>query len=423
MLAKLIYKDILVLIRDRGGLAMLFVMPLALVLIMTSLQDTTFRALNEYGIKLLLLNLDNDTLGRAIEREIERSAIFAVHQPENRNDFTDQQVKEAVATGKYQIGLIIPPDATQRIRNRARGNLMKVLSGKKIPDGISDSVIFKVYMDPATRPTLRSTVEVSVRELASRIETQIVLSELAGEISNRFMIPLKDPVLFRQQTIFYREEFAVIGNKKVIPNSVQHNVSAWTLFAMFFIGIPFASAMIREREEGSLARLLTMPCSYTSMLFSKVLVYLVVCYLQFMLIMVMGIVLFPLLNLPALIIDGRLTELSLMAVSVSLAAIGYGITIGTIARTHQQASIFASISVVILAAIGGIWVPVFMMPPIFRHISKVSPLNWGLNGFYDILIRGSDISVVLPYMMYLLIFAAFCLLLALYYHQLKKENI
>ena len=33
----LIYKDYLVIIRDRGGLAMLFIMPLALVLIMTSL--------------------------------------------------------------------------------------------------------------------------------------------------------------------------------------------------------------------------------------------------------------------------------------------------------------------------------------------------------------------------------------------------
>ena len=132
---------------------------------------------------------------------------------------------------------------------------------------------------------------------------------------------------------------------------------------------------------------------------SKVIVYLVVCYLQFFLIMAMGIYLFPLLNLPALIIDGRLGTLSLLAVTVALAAIGYGIAIGTIARTHQQASIFASISVVILAAIGGIWVPIFMMPPLFRHVSQVSPLNWGLNGFYDILIRGAGIRDILPDML------------------------
>jgi len=423
MLSKLIYKDILVLIRDRGGLAMLFIMPVALVVIMTGLQDSTFRSLNERGIKLLLLNQDKDSLGLTIERKIRASSIFSVHQPDTGEELTGKQVKEAVAAGRYQIGLVIPKDATQQIRNRVKKNVTIILGGGRIAKTVSDSVILSVYIDPATQSTLRATVEVSVRELAARIESQIVLSELVREIGSRMLIPLSDAELLNQETVFYREEFAVRGNRKVIPNSVQHNVSAWTLFAMFFIGIPFAGAMIREREDGSLARLLTMPCPYFSIMISKVIVYLVVCYLQFILIMVMGIYVFPLLNLPALVIDGRLATLSLLAIAVALAAIGYGIAIGTIARTHQQASIFASISVVILAAIGGIWVPNFMMPPFFRHVSHVSPLNWGLNGFYDILIRGAGLQDILPEMLFLLFFSAGCLLLSLYYQRLRKDII
>ncbi len=62
--------------RDRAGLAMLFLMPLALVLIMTSLQDTTFRAINESGIKMVILNGDRDSLGMAIEQEIETVKFF-----------------------------------------------------------------------------------------------------------------------------------------------------------------------------------------------------------------------------------------------------------------------------------------------------------------------------------------------------------
>ncbi|MBP1669952.1 MAG: type transporter [Bacteroidetes bacterium] len=423
MRTKLIYKDILILIRDRGGLAMLFIMPVALVVIMTGLQDSTFRSLNERGISLLLLNQDEDSLGLTIEKKIRASAIFSVHTPDDSKELTGLQVKEAVASGHYQIGLIIPRNSTQQIRDRVKKNVTTILSGGRIPEITTDSVILQVYIDPATQSTLRTTVEVSVRELAARIESQIVLSELAREISSRMRIPLSDPALLNQETVYYREEFAAQGNRKVIPNSVQHNVSAWTLFAMFFIGIPFAGAMIREREDGSFARLLTMPCSYFSIMFSKVIVYLVVCYLQFFLIMAMGIYIFPLLNLPALVIDGRMGTLSLLAVTVALAAIGYGIAIGTIARTHQQASIFASISVVILAAVGGIWVPIFMMPPLFRHISQISPLNWGLNGFYDILIRGAGIRAVLPDMLYLLLFATACLLLSLYYHKMRKDLI
>ena len=98
------------------------------------------------------------------------------------------------------------------------------------------------------------------------------------------------------------------------------------------------------------------------------------------------------------------------------------LSVGTIARTHQQAAIFASISVVILAAIGGIWVPVFMMPPFCRELSVVSPLNWGLNGFYDILVRNAGLSQVIHYAIFLLLFSTGCLLLALYYQKVNKEN-
>ena len=94
MLVKLIYKDILILIRDRGGLAMLFIMPVALVVIMTSLQDSTFRSLNERGIKLLLLNHDKDSLGLAIEREIKSFGLsFLFISPIAAKNLPDQQVK------------------------------------------------------------------------------------------------------------------------------------------------------------------------------------------------------------------------------------------------------------------------------------------------------------------------------------------
>jgi ABC-2 type transport system permease protein len=64
-----------------------------------------------------------------------------------------------------------------------------------------------------------------------------------------------------------------------------------------------------------------------------------------------------------------------------------------------------------------------MMPPLFQLISRVSPLNWGLNGFYNILIRGAGIRDILPWLLCLLIFSAGCLLLSLYYHKVRKDII
>jgi len=418
---KLIYKDYLVIVRDRGGLAMLFLMPLALVLIMTSLQDNTFKAINESGIKLILLNLDTDSLGVSIEQEIIRSNFFSVHHEIDRVKPNEAQVKEAVASGEFQIGVVIPEMATQQIRDRVKARVEGIFSGDTLSGSSSDSVIIKLYMDPVTKNSMRSTLQGSIHEFTARVESRIILNELTREINRYMVVPITNLNLIKQETVFYREEYVARGDKKIIPNSVQHNVPAWTLFAMFFIVIPFATAMIREREDGSQARLLTMPCSYTTILVSKILIYLTVCMMQFILIVLMGVYLFPLLGLPALSVEGRLLNLTVMATAAALAAIGYGISVGTIARTHQQAAIFASISVVILAAIGGIWVPVFMMPPLFRHFSVVSPLNWGLNGFYDILVRNAGLSDVIHYGIWMILFSLGCLIIALFYHSRRKD--
>ena len=421
ILFRLAYKDYLVIVRDRGGLAMLFLMPLALVLIMTSLQDNTFRAINESGIRMVILNGDRDSLGIAIEQEIKRSDFFDIQHEIDHKTPTEQSIREAVASGRFQIGIIIPPGATQHIREHVKNGVAGLFSGDSAELPAVDSLIIKMYVDPATKNSMRSTLQGSIREFAARVESHIILNELTREINRHLMVPVANLNRMNRETVFYKEEYVARGNKNVIPNSTQHNVPAWTLFAMFFIVIPFASAMIKEKEDGSLSRLLTMPGSYTTIMLSKILVFLVVCYLQFVSIMLMGVYLFPLFGLPALYITGKMTSLTVMTFAAALAAIGYGIAIGTIARTHQQAAIFGSISVVILAAVGGIWVPVFMMPPFFRVFSAASPMNWGLNGFYDILVRNASLTDTLHYGVWLILFAFFCVIVALYYHKLRKE--
>jgi ABC-2 type transport system permease protein len=253
------------------------------------------------------------------------------------------------------------------------------------------------------------------------VESDITLNEITREVNKRVMMPVSNLSLAGKGSVYYREAYAAMGDRKIIPNSVQHNVPAWMLFAMFFIVIPFAGSMIKERDEGNLSRLLTMPCSYSSVLISKIVVYLTVCLLQFLLILFMGIHVLPLIHLPSLAIGGSWGVLLLMGLASALAAVGYGIAIGTIAQSQQQASIFASISIVILAAIGGIWVPVFAMPPLMRQLSILSPLNWGLNGFYDIFIRSADFMAILPNCIWLLLFFGGCLALSVYFHKIKKE--
>ena len=52
-------------------------------------------------------------------------------------------------------------------------------------------------------------------------------------------------------------------------------------------------------------------------------------------------------------------------------------------------------------------------------ISHISPLNWGLSGFYDIFVRDSGIASVLPESGLLLAFGGVSLAIALIYNRQK----
>lgn len=129
---------------------------------------------------------------------------------------------------------------------------------------------------------------------------------------------------------------------------------------------------------------------------------------------------FPLLDLPAFEVGHHFLQLSAMALFAGLAAIGFGILLGTIATTQEQSAPFGATFVVILAAVGGVWVPVFVMPAIMQTISKLSPMNWALSGFYDILLRQGSWLAILPNIILLLLFFMLTLLIAVLYDKKKR---
>ena len=91
----------------------------------------------------------------------------------------------------------------------------------------------------------------------------------------------------------FKEKVARYGPEAIIPNTVQQNIPAWTLFGMFFIVVPLGGSIIRERQDGMLARLLTMPTSYLTIISGKITAYVMICLVQFVLIMALGRLLLP----------------------------------------------------------------------------------------------------------------------------------
>ena len=85
----------------------------------------------------------------------------------------------------------------------------------------------------------------------------------------------------------------------------------------------------------------------------------------------------------------------ILTLATAFAATGYGVMVGTLATTEHQAAIMGSLSILLLSALGGIWVPSYVMPEVMRNISAWSPLNWSLEGFYKLFLRGGGVADIL----------------------------
>ncbi|MDR0698626.1 MAG: ABC transporter permease [Tannerella sp.] len=415
----LLEKDFRLLIRDFWGLALLFLMPWALVLMMTCLQDSTFRSINENRVPLYLLDNDCDSLGNMVSRQIYASNIFEVSTEAGGRVLSENELEEAVSRGDYLIGVIIPEHATEQLREKVVRGVERAFNGgdEEEQDGVLE---IKILVDPKAKQSFRTSLIRAVRENTLMVQNKILLGEVTRQVNRIVPIPV-DLNIKTNELITISESYAQSDKAKIIPNSTQHNVPAWSMFAVFFIVISLAGNMIRERETGCFNRLMTTPCPIHLYVLSKVGVYLCVCMLQLTLMVLTGMYVIPLLDLPALKLGHSIFALFAMSVSSSLAAIGYGLAIGSVARTNQQASIFGAISVVILAAIGGVWIPVFIMPRAMRIISNISPLNWGLNGFNDIFVRDAGFCDIWPYMSASLLFFIITLWISL--HSNRKRRI
>ncbi|MBP9848715.1 MAG: ABC transporter permease [Flavobacterium sp.] len=421
-----VYKEFLLLKRDFGGLIILFVMPLVLIITITLIQDSTFRSVTESKIPVVLIDNDKGEISKSVIENLNKSGQFEIVSSLDGKKLTETTAKEAVFKGKFQLAIIIPENLSKDLQLKVNQNVDRIisnfgigeLSGETQKDSLTQIINKKevrLYFDPATQATFKSNVKSSIDKMISQIETKSIYASFQEQLGEG-----EEPIFEQESFITFKEIVPTVDNKEILPNSVQHNVPAWTLFAIFFIIVPLSINIVKEKGQGTQIRLLTNPVPYSVVIAGKTITYLVICMIQFYLMVLVGMYLFPYLSLPTLDLDGKFFLMSIVALFSGLAAIGFGILLGTIAKTQEQSAPFGATSVVILAAIGGVWVPVFAMPKVMQVISHISPMNWGLNAFYDVLLRKADAIEILPEIFLLLLFFIITIFIAIQYDKKKR---
>ena len=419
-------KELIELRRDRAGLLVLLVMPMALVLIVSLVQDSVMQATGEAPIRVLFVDRDDSFLGTAITQQLKTAGGLDLVTQIKGEPISAEAARKAVRQGDFQFAVLIPAGTgaafKKKVRERAKGAVV-IKGGERAevppPEGGEQAGMI-VYFDPAVQGAFRTAVINSLQRVVLGIEFQEQAAVLAETIPlqlqqamsgtmNPFMaaVPVAE-MSFRMDTapvLQLSEEVAFTSRLLKRPTAAQQNVPAWALFGMFFIVVPLSGTLIRERQTGTLGRIMTMPISLLPLLVGKICAYVLVCLLQFALMLAAGCFVLPLLGTSGLVLDQQFPAIFAIALVAALAATGYGIMVGTLARSYEQASMFGAVSVVIAAALGGIMIPVYVMPRYMQEISYFSPLAWGLNAFQDVFVRGGNLATVSREISFLLLFS------------------
>ncbi len=418
-----IIKDLLILSRDKIGLLCMFAMPIILAIVITALQNSTFELVNDNKVPLLLCNKDTGSLGRQLMTSIQKAGIFDLKEVIASQG--EKEISERMHTKDALVAIIIPGDFTAKMILRAKHVSAKALNDFgveedtfKLDQPKPDSLTLLYH--PVLQQSFRQSISGALRSSLQVVETRQILKSLYYSLNEKSLPgALENELLQNQLTI--NEVPVTRDGSRMIPNASQHNVPAWTIFAMFFIVISLGSSVVKEKLNGSFARLKTLPTNYFLALLSKQLTYLMVTVIQAAMIFAIGIWLFPLMGLPALKLPGDMGALLLVTLACGLCAVSFAICIGVFANTQEQANAIGAVSIVLLAAIGGLLVPSFAMPASFRTIIQFSPLHWCLEAFYALFLEGGKLKHVFVNILPLLAITLVFQLVAL--GGLKRKNL
>lgn len=379
-------KETRLLTRDLHGLGLLFVMPMIFILVMSLALQDAFSDQGGAKVKVLFVDHDGSRAAAELRERLAKSDAFQLDVISPVADSRAMAVR--MQPDRHAIGLEVRRGYGDRVTGAEAWNEPAVV----------------VTVAAQTSKQIETIFVAALRETISRQRATAQIAALGD------MLPTQPEVGIPVKAVDLKYEYSD-RNRKARPTAVQQSVPAWLVFGMFFIAIPFSNTLIMERQVGTRSRLRTINLSAATQFAGKLLPYFVVNQLQVVVMLAAGVFLVPLVGGTALQLHGQPLALVLLSIALSLAALGVALLVAVIAKTSEQATLTSGLGAILLAAIGGIMVPSFVMPPAMQTLAQASPMAWGLEGFLALLLRNGTTADILPQLLMLGAFGV-CAMLA-----------
>jgi ABC-2 type transport system permease protein len=393
---KLFKKDLTLFFHDQRSVILTFLLPVILI----TLFAFAYGSIGAYNgrsepVKLLVTDLDQTRSSKEIIYKIDSLEDIRIVAADSIKS------KELVIKGKYACALIIYKGFQDSLEAGSITLIEMVYDrSREMEIGIIQQKLISTLMSSTGEIIVKKSIEKYLHDHFPAIDKSTsdnVLNTAIKKENNTLAIKWT----------------SVVGMKNDTKLGLIQAVAGTAILMLLFSVAGVGTSILEEKENGTINRLLYSPLK-GSTLYSKMLFAFFISILQLTSMFLFAWLMFNMdlsASIPALI---------LMIIATAFAVSSLGIFLAAIAKTRQQAQNLSTIIILIMSAIGGSMIPLFIMPSILQKIALLSVNYWGIQGFYDIFWRNLPLAAILPKILILMSIGIIMTLISI---QLFKKRI
>jgi len=378
---KLAIKDLRLIIHDKRAVILTLILPIALISLFAFAFGGVGGGSNDANpISIFISDRDNTDMTKEVISKLDTMKSLDIKQ------IPFEEGKEEVKKGNRVALLVFYKGFKDSVDNGTSPSMELFYDqSRQIEAGLLQQVLYSKLMGIVGQKTIKKSIKKMIEknnpDLApkdlSAIQQQV--DEQMNSFGKSDENPANNSLGIKTTPVFAKAEQNL---------GLVQAVAGTAIMMLLFTVAGMGSGMLLEKEEGTLKKLLYSPIRPTLILFGKMLATVAVSIIQLSVMFIFAWLAFGL----NIFID--FASLVLMILTTAFACASFGIFIASIAKTRKQVESYSTLIILVMSAIGGSMVPLFLMPAIMQNIAVVSVNYWGIQGFYDIFWRHLPISDV-----------------------------
>lgn len=345
-LYSLIRKEFIQIFRDPRTLALIIVMPIMQLFLLGYAATTDVR-----NIALAVWDQNQTTQSRALLDAFRAADYFRIAYTAGSQD----EVQALIEKGDARAALIIPPDYDRRL---LEGNAQVSM----IMDGSDASV---------------GATALSVARLIGQSYATKVMQEQSARLAGG-SAGVTAPLEVRTQ-VWYNPD--LVSAYFMIPGVIGQILYMITT-------ILTATAVVRERERGTIEQLIVTPIRSWELMVGKILPYVMLAFVEVIEVLIIGHWWF---KVP---VRGDLGLIMLTSGLLLLSSLGIGLFASTVAHTQQEAMLTVMMTMLPSIFLSGFFFPIEAMPKFLQIVSYAIPLRYYLVIIRSLMLKGVGAAAI-----------------------------